>query len=121
MAKVMIVDDHKDIVETLKIIMEKEGYETATAFNGEDLLAKVENVNPDLILLDVMMPGLTTKQILEKLKEKKLDRINIIMVTVVRFSEDEKKSLMKDFNIVDYITKPFDVPDLVNRVSKQLK
>ena len=121
MAKIMIVDDHKDIVETLKMVMEKEGYETEVAYNGEELLAEVEIAKPDLVLLDVMMPGLTTKQILEKLKEKKLDKIKIILVTVVRFSDEEKESLMKEFNIVDYITKPFDVPDLVSRVKKQLK
>ena len=67
-----------------------------------------------------MMPGLTTKQILEKLKDKG-EGYRIILVTVVRFSDEEKAALMKNFNVVDYVTKPFDVPDLVARVTRQLK
>jgi two-component system response regulator VicR len=120
MSKIMIVDDNHDIAQTLKIIVEREGHKTDISNNGQELLDKVESIKPNLVLLDVMMPGLTTKQILEKLKEKKLTALKIILVTVVRFSDEEKASLMKNFNIVDYITKPFDVRDLVARVKKQL-
>lgn len=115
MSKIMIVDDNKDIVETLKTIMEMENHQTDEAYNGEEFLGKVETARPDLVLLDVMMPGLKTKEILSKLNEKKI-QIKIILVTVVRFSDDEKKILMTDFHIKDYITKPFDVPDLITRV-----
>ncbi len=119
--KIMIVDDHPDIVETIKMVMESEGYKTATGYNGQELLDRVNEEDPNLVLLDVMMPGLTTKQLLERLKEKGKGDLKIILVTVVRFSDEEKKSLMDQFNIVDYVTKPFDVPDLVARVKKQLK
>ena len=121
MAKVMIVDDNKDIVETLKIIMEKEGHKTETASNGKELLDKVEKASPNLVLLDVMMPGLTTKEIMQKLKDMGLGKLKVILVTVVRFSDEEKKLLLKDYNIVDYITKPFDVQNLVKSVKKNLK
>jgi two-component system response regulator VicR len=120
MVKVMIVDDNKDIAETLKTIMEIEKHETEIAYNGEEFLDKVENVKPDLVLLDVMMPGLKTKEILTRLKEKGLDNLKIILVTVVRFSDEERKFLVEQFKIRDYITKPFDMPDLVNRVRKAL-
>lgn len=120
MAKVMIVDDNKSIVETLKMLMEKIGYQTEQANNGEDFLGKVEQAKPDVVLLDVMMPGLTTRQILEKLNEKGLKELKVILVTVVRFSEEQLASLKKDFNIVDYVTKPFEVPDIVAKVKKQL-
>ena len=69
MAKIMIVDDNRDIVETLKTIMEKEGHTTNVAYNGEEFLKKVDEFKPNLVLLDVMMPGLTTEKIMEKLKE----------------------------------------------------
>ncbi|MGB8218579.1 MAG: response regulator [Candidatus Methanoperedens sp.] len=121
MSKVMIVDDNRDIAETLKTIMEIEKHETETAYNGEEFLDKVENVKPDLVLLDVMMPGLKTKEILTELKEKKLDSLKIMLVTVVRFSDEEQKCLMEIFKIKDYVTKPFDMPDLVNRVRKALQ
>jgi two-component system response regulator VicR len=121
MAKIMIVDDNRDIAETLKTIMEIEKHETELAYNGEEFLDKVENVNPDLVLLDVMMPGLKTKEILTRLKEKGLDNLKIMLVTVVRFSDDERKFLMEEFKVKDYVTKPFDMPDLVNRVRKALQ
>jgi DNA-binding response OmpR family regulator len=117
--KIMIVDDNPDIVETLKTIMEAEGQKTDTAYNGKEFLAKTKKAKPDLVLLDVMMPGLTTKEIIEKLKAMKL-KLKILLVTVVRFSDEEKDILMKSYNIVDYITKPFDVADLVKRVKAQL-
>jgi two-component system response regulator VicR len=121
MSKIMIVDDNHDIAETLKTIMEIEKHETEIAYNGEELLDKVEDVKPDLVLLDVMMPGLKTKEILIKLKEKGLDNLKIMLVTVVRFSDEERKFLVEQFKIKDYVTKPFDMPDLVNRVRKALQ
>jgi DNA-binding response OmpR family regulator len=121
MAKVMIVDDNTDIADTLKTIMEIEKHETEIAYNGEEFLDKVERVKPDLVLLDVMMPGLKTKEILTRLEEKGLDNLKIILVTVVRFSDEERKFLVEQFKIKDYITKPFDMLDLINRVRKALQ
>jgi two-component system, OmpR family, alkaline phosphatase synthesis response regulator PhoP len=120
MTKIMIVDDNKDIVQTIKAIMEKEGFNTDIANNGEEFLRKVKIFQPDLVLLDVMMPGLTTKAILDSLKEKGLGDLKIILVTGVRFAEDEKNELVSKFKIVDYVTKPFDVFDLVKRVKSKL-
>jgi DNA-binding response OmpR family regulator len=120
MAKIMIVDDNRDIADTLKIIMEKEGNDTLLACNGEDFLKKVDDFKPDLVLLDVMMPGLTTEQIMERLKDKGWVNLKVILVTVVRFSDEEKKLLYTVLNITDYITKPFDVFELVGKVNKHL-
>jgi DNA-binding response OmpR family regulator len=120
MAKIMIVDDNRDIADTLKIIMEKEGNQTLLACNGGDFLNKVDDFKPDLVLLDVMMPGLTTEQIMEKLKDKGWVNLKVILVTVVRFSDEEKKLLYTVLNITDYITKPFDVFELVGKVNKHL-
>jgi two-component system OmpR family response regulator len=120
MAKIMIVDDHKDIVDTLSQIVAKMGHTADTAYNGEEFLNKVGKSKPDLVLLDVMMPGLTTKQILNKLTEKNLGKLKIILVTVVRIADEEKDALLKDSNIVDYVTKPFKVTDLMERIKKQL-
>jgi len=120
MAKIMIVDDHKDIVDTLAQIVGKMGHQADTAYNGEEFLNKVDASKPDLVLLDVMMPGLTTKQILSKLSEKNLGKLKIILVTVVRIADEERDALLKDSNIVDYVTKPFKVTDLMERIKKQL-
>ncbi|MFP3946237.1 MAG: response regulator transcription factor [Archaeoglobaceae archaeon] len=120
MTKIMIVDDSGDIRESLKALMEKEGYETHLAFNGEEFVGKVEEVQPDLVLLDVMMPGLSTSEILDRLKERKMDSLKIVLITVVRFSEEEIQQLMSESSIVDYIIKPFDVVDVSKRVSTAL-
>ena len=107
MTKLMIVDD------------EKEGFETLMAKDGDDFLEKIENFQPDLVTLDVMMPGLTTKEILEKLKDKNIDT-KIILLTVVRFSDEEKEKILQMGNVVDYITKPFDIDELITAVKKHL-
>ena len=67
----MIVDDEHDFREMLDLMMKKEGFETETAEDGFDFLYKVDSFKPDLVTLDVNMPGLTTNEILEKLKQKK--------------------------------------------------
>lgn len=117
MSKIMIADDEADLREMLDILMKKEGYDTEMAEDGVDFLKKIDSFNPDIVILDVMMPGLTTIEILEKLKEKQ-SKPKIILVTVVRFTEEEKKSLYEAANVVGYIKKPFDVDVLINSVKK---
>ena len=119
MAKVLIVDDEQDFREMLNLMMHKEGFETEMAEDGSDFLEKIDVFQPDLVTLDVMMPGLTTKEILEKLKEKK-GNPRIILLTVVRYSDEEKNKIYEMGNVVDYITKPFDFEELTHRVKFHL-
>src|SRR4030042_2890781 len=119
MNKIMVVDDEQDIKEMLVLMLNKEGYKTDTAENGSELLKKIDISQPDLITLDVMMPGMTTSEILEKLKDKK-SKPKIILLTVVRYSEEEKQKIYKMGNVVDYITKPFELDDLINTIHKQV-
>jgi len=120
MSKVMVVDDEEDLRNLVKLVMEREGFEVETAENGKDFLEKVSKFKPDFVILDVMMPGLTTKEILEKLKEKNVDP-KIMLLTVVRFSDEEIKKLAEKGKIVDYLTKPFDVPELISTVKKHVQ
>ena len=119
MTKIMIVDDELDFREMLDLMMKKEGYETEMTVNGSEFLEKVEAFQPDLVTLDVMMPGLTTSEILKKLKEKKSNP-KIILLTVVRYSEEEKKKIFEMGNIVDYVTKPFEIDDLMDSIKKHV-
>jgi DNA-binding response OmpR family regulator len=118
MTKIMIVDDETDLREMLNIMIRKEGFKTLTAEDGDDFLRKIDDFQPDLVTLDIMMPGLTTKEILDKLEEKKT-KPKIILLTVVRYSEDEKQKLYQK-GIVDYVTKPFELDDLTFRIHKHL-
>ena len=114
MTKIMVVDDEQDLREMIELMLRKEGFQTDTAENGSDLLNKIDVFQPDLVTLDVMMPGLTTREILEKLKEKKT-KPKIILLTVVRYSEEEKQKLVQ-MGIVDYVTKPFELGNLINTI-----
>jgi DNA-binding response OmpR family regulator len=109
---IMVVDDEPDIRATVKTVLEKNGFKVITAVNGDDCLDKLKKEKPDLILLDIMMPGTPVKEIVPKIKGK------IAYLTVVRVTEAEKEQLLKNKNIVDFIQKPFDINDLVKRVKK---
>jgi len=116
---IMVVDDVPDIVETVKTVLEKEEYEIISASSADECLEKLKKITPDLILLDIMMPGMVVKEMLKGIKEnKKWRNIKIIYLTVVRMSEVEKADLLKEANIVDFIEKPFDITNLVRRVKK---
>lgn len=110
---IMIVDDEQDIRQTIKTILEKNGYKVVTAVNGDDCLKKLPKQKVDLILLDIMMPGTPVREIIPKIKN-----IKIAFLSVVRTSEAEKEDLLKSKNIVDFIQKPFDINDLLLRVRK---
>jgi len=118
MTKIMIVDDEDDLREMIGIMLHKEGFETNTAEDGADFLDKIDDFEPDIVTLDVMMPGITTKEILEKLKEK-ITKPKIILLTVVRYSEEEKQRLYM-MGIVDYVAKPFEMDQLINTINKYI-
>jgi len=119
MTKIMIVDDELDIREMLNLMLYKEGFETDTAEDGSEFLNKLDSFDPDIVTLDVMMPGLTTSEILEKLKEKKSNP-KIILLTVVRYSDEEKKKRFEMGNVVDYVTKPFDLDQLMDTIHRHV-
>lgn len=110
---IMVVDDEPDIRATVKTILENKGYTVVTAFSGDDCLKKLKTEKPDLILMDIMMPGTPVREILPKIKGTK-----VAYLSVVRTSEAEKEDLMKAGNIVDFIQKPFDVDELLKRVEQ---
>ena len=114
--KILIVDDEPDIRDSIKTILETNGYIVEIAIDGDDCLEKISKVKPDLILLDIMMPGAPVEEVI-----KKISGIKIAFMSVVRISEARKKGLFKQENIVDFLQKPFNISDLVNRVGLILK
>jgi two-component system alkaline phosphatase synthesis response regulator PhoP len=116
--KIMIVDDEENIVDLIKAIFEQEGFEVGSASTGKECLEELKKVKPDLILMDIMMPGMTGKEAIKKIRENpKTKDIKIVFLTVARLSEVGKEEL-KNLRVLDYITKPFDNADLVRRVKK---
>jgi DNA-binding response OmpR family regulator len=120
MPRVMIVDDEPDIREMINLILSKNGFQTQTAVDGSDFLNKIDEFKPELVTLDVMMPGPMTREILENLKNKKSNP-KIILVTVIRYSEKSRKKILERDNVVDIISKPFEVTHLLDTINKHLK
>ena len=117
MKKILVVDDEKRISDIIKFNLEKEGYEVVTAFDGEEALEKVEEENPELIVLDVMLPK---KDGLEVVREvRKNHNMPIIMVTAKETEID--KVLGLELGADDYVTKPFSNRELVARVKANLR
>jgi len=117
--KILIVDDALDTVELLRKRFQAEGYETAEAYNGEEGLRKVPEFNPDLIVLDIMMPKIDGYEVCQRLKaDEKTRYIPILMLTAKGELEDKIKGL--DIGADDYLSKPFDYKELSARVRSLL-
>ncbi len=113
MKTILVVDDEQDIRNTVKTILEKNNYKVVTAVSADDCMNKLIKTKPDLILLDIMMPGTTVREIVPRIKGTK-----IIYLTAVQMSEAEREELMKDKKIVDFINKPYDIDELLKRVKR---
>ena len=118
--KVLIVDDEEHIVELLKFNLENAGYNTVIAFNGVDAVKIAAEEEPDLMLLDVMLPGMDGLEVCKTIKgNKQLRDISIIMLTAK--SEELDKILGLELGADDYITKPFSIRELLARVKAVLR
>src|SRR6056300_947883 len=117
---IFIAEDEESIVSLLKYNLEKEGYKVSTSDNGEDALKQIKDKNPDLILLDWMMPNLSGIEISKQLKkDKKFNDIPIIMLTAKGEEEDKLKAF--DVGTDDYVTKPFSQKELNARIKSILR
>ena len=117
--KILIVDDAVDTVELLRKRFHSEGYDTEEAFNGEEGLQKVSESNPDLIVLDVMMPIMDGYEVCQRLKaDEKTKYIPVLMLTAKGEVEHKVKGL--NIGADDYMAKPFDYKELSARVRSLL-
>ena len=116
----MIVDDEPHLVELLSAILETEGYDVVKCYNGREAVEKLKIVTPDLVLLDMMMPSMSGREVCEQIrKNPKTSNLKVIFLTVARFSETGKK-VLDNLKVSDYITKPFENEDLIKRIKKVL-
>ena len=120
MKKIMVVDDEESLRELARAIFENEGFEVIDASSGAECLQKLNKVKPDVILMDMMMPGMSGREATEKIRQNPATKdLKVVFLTVARFSETGKETLEK-LNVSDYITKPFDNEELVKRIKKML-
>lgn len=120
MARVLVVDDEADICELVRVNLELDGHEVVTALGGEEALERVAEAPPDLILLDVMMPGMDGWTVLARLKESEpaVATIPVLMVTARTAQEDRIRGGIE--GAIRYITKPFSPTELRDEVRAAL-
>lgn len=112
--KIFIIDDDVYIGDMLEEVLGKAGYNVSRAYSGTEALLFLEKETPDLILLDLMLPGLSGEEILSKIRE-----IPVIVVSA-KAGLDDKVRLLMD-GACDYLTKPFEIRELLARIAVQLR
>ena len=117
MAKILVCDDDREIVEAIDIYLTQEGHEVLKAYDGEEALKVLKDQEVDLLVIDVMMPRLDGIRATLKIREEN----NIPIIILSAKSEDADKILGLNVGADDYVTKPFNPLELVARVKSQLR
>ena len=118
--RILVVDDEPEIVALVAYHLAKAGYRVSTASNGEDALDAARREHPDLIVLDLMLPGMSGFDILEQLRAEEGTRdVAVLMLTARREEPDRIRGL--ELGADDYLTKPFSLAELVLRVGAILR
>lgn len=115
--KVFILDDDKNICELIKIYLEKEGYEVETAFDGKQAIRDFNSIQPDLVILDIMLPNMDGFQVCREIR--RVSSVPIIMLTAK--GETFDKIMGFELGADDYVVKPFEPSELVARVKAVLR
>jgi len=115
---ILIVEDEPSLIFTLQDTLENEGYEVAVKNNGHDALSFIHQATPDLVILDIMMPGMSGYEVCKNIREEKYT-FPIIMLT----ARDQEIDKVTGLNLGadDYITKPFGVKELLARIQARLR
>jgi len=118
-ARILVADDDPVIVRLLQVNFRLEGYDVETAAHGEECLQKARDLQPALILLDVMMPGVDGWEVARLLKEDDATKdIPVFFLSARAQDEDRRRGL--ELGVTDYVTKPFDPGELVGLVQRTL-
>ncbi len=116
-ARILVIDDEPDMLALIERILKPEGYDVLLAADGVFGLSNLRQTEPDLVLLDIIMPGPDGLEVLQRIRQS--SDIPVIMVTAKRDSASLEKAL--SFGADDYITKPFRPAELVARVRTKLR
>ena len=117
--KILLVDDDREIVESMRIALDASGFETIVARDGNQGLAMAEREDPDLVILDMMMPKRSGFLVLEKLRRTRPVPLRVIMITANEGSRH--KAYAETLGVDDYIRKPFAMDRLLESVTRLLK
>lgn len=118
--KILIVDDEEHIVELIKFNLENVDYQVITSYDGESAIDLVKKESPDLVILDLMLPGMNGIDVCREIKEDKETSNTAIIMLTARSSETDKITGL-EIGADDYITKPFSIKELIARVKAVLR
>lgn len=126
-ARILVVDDEPDVVETIRFRLFQEGYEVSAAANGLEALGTARSFQPDLVLLDVMMPGENGYRVARMLREDEArgvypNGVKIVLLTARDLSSDpDREAIFCDFSMADEtIYKPFDLERVIDEIGRLL-
>jgi len=117
MPRILVVDDEPTLLATLRFNLEREGYEVITASDGGEAIALADNVRPDLVLLDLMLPGMHGFEICRALRK----HTSIPIVILTARSDEVDRIVGLEVGADDYITKPFSMGELIARLRALLR
>ena len=117
MSRILAVDDELNILELIKLYLEREGYQIETVDRGEEALTRLSQFNPDLVILDLMMPDMDGYEVCRQIRSK--SNIPILMLTARK--EDVDKIIGLEMGADDYLTKPFNPRELIARIRAVLR
>jgi len=126
-AKVLIADDDPEMQKITAVVLESQGYQVRTASDGEDALIKIEEEEPDLLVLDLLMPRMDGFEVCKRLKERRERggaRIPVLILSAVREESSRRRYELEtemDLDVDDYVTKPISPPVLLQRVERALR
>jgi DNA-binding response OmpR family regulator len=114
--QILLVDDEPNIIIPIEFLMQQEGYQVTTAFNGREALSLLENATPDVVILDVMMPEMDGFEVAKRIRANpQLSDTRIIFLTAKGTNQDKLNGYEKGGEV--YLTKPFDNEELVQTVN----
>jgi len=111
--RILVVEDDKKIANLLNLELTHEGYEVKVVYDGYDALIEAEEFKPDLVILDIMLPGISGKEVAKRLRYKYPD-MGIIMLTALHEVKDKVEAF--NFGVDDYVVKPFSIEELLARI-----
>lgn len=117
--RVLIVDDEKKITDALSLCLKKEGYEVSTAYDGKQALKKLKDDNPDIVILDLMMPKLNGFEVLEKIRKEFTDKWRPVIIMSAK-NEMESWRKCHDLEADLYLTKPCSIDDILRGITTMI-
>ena len=117
MIKVLIIDDERPIRETLEMFLREKGYEVATSEDGKEGLEAVQRVRPEIVILDIRLPGMDGLEVLRRIKEKG-EETQVIMITAYHDTETTRQAMK--LGAYEYIRKPLDADEFENLTIRKI-